>query len=100
MIVSEIRVEDAAEYMKLEEDQYQRELLEAVLEAAKDYVSGYVGLPISSDTGDSLDQHKDISLAVLALVQDMYDNRSMQVDKNNVNKTVESILNMHRRNLL
>jgi len=36
----------------------------------------------------------------MILCQDMYDNRSMYVDKNNLNKVVETILGMHSVNLL
>ena len=38
--------------------------------------------------------------AVLVLVQDMWDTRTLYVDKGNVNRTVESILNLHSINLL
>ena len=31
----------------------------------------------------------------MVLCQDMYDNRSMYVDKNNMNKVVEAVLGMH-----
>ena len=34
------------------------------------------------------------------VVADMYDNRSAYVDKNNANRTVETILDFHRLNLL
>lgn len=47
-----------------------------------------------------LDVYEDLSIAAYVLVQDMYDNRVMYVDKSNVNKVVETILGMHSRNLI
>lgn len=46
------------------------------------------------------DEHPDIAVAVLALARDMYDNRSMTVDKAVCNPTAESILAVHSYNLL
>jgi len=37
---------------------------------------------------------------LLVLVQDMWDNRTLYVDKSNVNKVVDSILGLHAVNLL
>ena len=44
--------------------------------------------------------HEDLAIAALVLCQDMYDNRSVYVDKNTTNKVVETILGMHCVNLL
>jgi hypothetical protein len=46
------------------------------------------------------DKYKDFVIVVYVLVQDMYDNRTLYVDKNNLNKVVETILGMHSINLL
>ena len=43
---------------------------------------------------------EDISIAILTLIADMYDNRAMTVDKKEVNRTAEIILSMHSKNLL
>lgn len=47
-----------------------------------------------------IDAFQDFYIAYMVLCQDMHDNRSMYVDKSNVNKVVESILGMHCVNLL
>ena len=36
----------------------------------------------------------------MVLVQDMYDNRAMYVEKDNINRVVDSILFKHRRNFV
>ncbi len=64
--------------------------IDAMIEAAKQYCIGYTGL-----TASELDEHEDITIAMLVLVGDMYDNRQMYVDKANVNRTAETILGMH-----
>ena len=47
-----------------------------------------------------LDNYPDLTIALYALVQDMYDNRAIYVDKANISDTVSTILNMYRTNLL
>ena len=61
-----------------------------------------IGPPLIIGTGifQQLDQHDDITIAVLALISDMYDNRSVSVKETGVNRIVESILGMHSVNLL
>ena len=51
-------------------------------------------------TETELDSYQDFVVVVLVLVQDMYDNRTMYVDSNNLNTVVETILGMHSTNLL
>lgn len=104
MKVSEITVNDVADYIKIdsEELEEERNILEAILEAAKTYIAEYTGIPKTSDneTDETLDSHEDFWIVVMVLCQDMHDNRSMYVDKSNVNKVVETILGMHCKNLL
>ena len=47
-----------------------------------------------------IDAHEEITIAVLVLIGDMYDNRTRYVDKANLNRTVETILSLHDHNLL
>lgn len=93
MKVSELTRAAVAEYCRvILEDQTETELavLDAMTEAAIRYCIGYTGL-----TREELDAHEDITIAVLTLVGDMYDNRQMTVDKANVNRTADTILGMH-----
>ena len=94
--VSEIAMSDLVDYLRLPElDSSEITLLTTILEAAKKYVYSYTG-----QTEDAIDLLPDCSLAVLCLCQDMYDNRTMYVDKANINETVATILGMYRINLL
>ena len=93
MKVSEITTEIVAEHCRA--DDYREEELQRILDGARAYVRSYTGL---DDT--TIDAHEEFSTAVLVICQDMYDNRSMYVDKNATNKVVETILGMHCVNLL
>lgn len=95
MKVSEIQVSDVANYLRLEEGEYSEALLTSLLNTSKEFIKSYTGLTI-----DQIDEHEDFYIVVMVLCQDMYDNRSMYVDKNNLNKVVETILGMHSINLL
>lgn len=97
MKVSEITFGDICRQLR-EEETYMVEdqaYLEIIKKAAVEYVKSYTGL---DDNG--IDQYEDITIAVLVLISDMYDNRQMYVDKNNVNRVVDTILGMHCLNLL
>ncbi len=93
MKVSEVQPVDLAEFLRL--DDYREDEMQRILDSAKGYIRSYTGL-----TDEEIDTHADFLAAFLVLCQDMNDNRSMYVDKSNVNRVVESILNMHRVNLL
>ena len=54
---------------------------------------------ITENTGvKDLDEYDDFIIVVFILCQDMYDNRTLYVDKSNLNKVVETILGMHSQN--
>ena len=94
--VSEITIKDVADYIRVDEDSN----IETYLNIAKNYISSYTGIPVTSEDGESLDDFPDFIIVVYILCQDMYDNRALYVDKSNVNKVVQTILDMHTRNNL
>ena len=98
--VSDITIYDIAGYLKIDDDSATE--IPTYLNIAKNYISSYTGIPITSDDeeGESLDDFPDFVIVVYILCQDMYDNRTMYVDKNNVNRVVQTILDMHTRNNL
>lgn len=94
MKVSEIKADDVVKYARM--DASGEDISpEALLSAAKSYVKSYTGL-----TDEQMDEHEEISIAVLALCSDMYDNRQMHTDNDKANRVVDSIIGMHSRNLL
>jgi hypothetical protein len=94
--VSEITTSDLADYLNLAEVNTDDSItLSNLLSIAKAYIQGYTGL-----TAAQLDEHADFIIVVLILVQDMYDTRTLYVDNANLNNVVDTILGMHRVNLL
>ncbi len=94
--VSEITVDDIQYYLRLSEvEDNEKKYFETIKDVSIDYILNYTGL-----TKEEIDNYSDLVIVVYVLCQDMYDNRSYYVDKNNVNKVVQSILDMHSRNLI
>lgn len=94
--VSDITAASLAEYLRLVDptlDDYNT--LASLQGVAEAYISQYTG-----KTVEKLDDYPDVVIAVMVLVQDMWDNRALYVDESNVNKVVESILSLHSENLL
>ncbi len=98
MVASDITVKNLADYLKLNYSSLaEEEILElaAFLNAAETFIVDYTGLTLSQ-----IDEHESLTVAIYVLVQDMYDNRTYYVDKNNLNRVVSMILDMHSINLL
>lgn len=94
--VSDITPQDLAEYIRIPDPSSDDiTTLNNLLVVAKVYVGEYTGRTIQE-----LDDFKDVIICILILVQDMWDNRTLYVETNNVNKVVASILNLHSVNLL
>ncbi len=98
MRVSEITVKNLADYLKLDYQSLSEEEISELaifLQAAQSFISDYTGLTL-----EQIDNHETFVVAIYILVQDMYDNRTLYVDKSNLNRVVEMILGMHSVNLL
>jgi hypothetical protein len=70
-------------------------MLNNLIGVAKTFIQNYTGRK-----SEELDNYQDFVIVVFVLVQDMWDNRALYVDKTNLNMVVESILGMHSVNLL
>lgn len=63
--------------------------------AAVGFIMRYTG-----QNAEYLDEHDEFDAVLMALVADMYDNRSLIVDSDKQNPFVMSVLDMHRVNLI
>ena len=95
--ISEITIKDIADYIRL--DDYVESEIETYLNIAKNYISNYTGIQEQGE-GETLDDYADLVIVVYILCQDMHDNRTMYVDSGNINKVVQTILDMHTGNNL
>ncbi len=93
MKVSEIKIKDLMDYIR--PDEYDEAGFENILSAVKGFIKSYTGLD-----DEQIDEHEEFYIAVMILAADMYDNGALYVNTSNLNKTVETILNMHSVNLL
>ena len=96
--VSEIDVQAVANYLRIDADNLdasEEDTLNTLIGVAKSYISNYTG-----QAEENLDNFPDFVIVVYILVQDMWDNRVLYVDKSNLNNTVETILGLHSINLL
>ena len=92
MKVSDITYNDIADYIRLTEvSQEEQNLLTKLIGIAKAFVKDNTGV-------EDLDEFDDFVIVIFILCQDMYDNRSLYVDKTNLNHVVETILGMHSLN--
>lgn len=99
MKIKELTNDNVAAYLKLdlfdEMEEHEQKLVELIKEAAFSYIEAETGL-----SAEEIEQKDDLTIAYLVLCQDMYDNRAMQLDKNTINQTVDTILSRHRVNLI
>lgn len=92
--VSDITVADIADYLRLAElSQSDENTLNSMLNVAINFIKNYTGQT-------DLDQFNDLVAVVFVLVQDMYDNRALYVDKSSLNQFIQSALSLHQVNLL
>lgn len=92
--VSDITVADVAEYLRLPElTPTDENTLGNLIGVAKTFIMNYTGQT-------NLDEFQDFVIVVFILCQDMWDTRTLYVDKSNLNKVVDTILGMHSTNLL
>lgn len=92
--VSDITVADIADYLRLTElSQSDENTLNNMLNVAINFIKNYTGQT-------DLDQFNDLVAVVFVLVQDMYDNRALYVDKSSLNQFIQSALSLHQVNLL
>ena len=94
--VSEITVDEIKTYLRISEiSDKDEKYLETMKNIIIDYIKNNTGL-----TDDDMNKYSDLVAVFYVLCQDLYDTRSYYVDNNNVNVMVQSILDMHSRNLL
>lgn len=94
--VGEITANDVADYIRLDEmTADEKNTLDTLIEVSKAFIMQYTGR-----SAEELDNYSDMVIVVFILCQDMYDNRTLYVDKGNLNRAVEAILGLHCINLL
>lgn len=91
MKLSELTVEHARLHTKAEPC----DLDQFYLDTAKRYVLDYTAVPT-----EEADKDPTFALAALVLFAEFTDNKQLTMDRDQVNRTLQSLLDMHCRNLL
>jgi hypothetical protein len=103
MKVSEISINDLKQYANVFHDEDDN-LFTSILAAGKQFISTYTGLPLEDDPvnniTDSVNDHEDLTIALMVLSNEMYDNRAFVVDNTKLNFVIKQILDSHSVNYL
>lgn len=95
MKISEVEVKDLKNYLNVIHDE-DDPLIRSILYGAKSYIKSYTGL-----STENMDNYDELSIALFIIASEMYDNRSMQIDKTSkANPLIENMLSLHSINLL
>lgn len=98
--VSDITVKDIADYIRLTEiSEEDNNFLTKCLVIAKAYIKSYTGV-------EDLDAYAEFVICVYVICQDLYDNRTLYLNTQTLNNSnyyngvVDTILNLHNKNLI
>lgn len=94
MKLSSLTIEDIKEYSHIYTSE-DNKILDIILSASKNYILSRTGL-----TAEEADTKEDLTIALLTLASEMYDNRAYSVDTDKLNPLVEQILFMYSVNLI
>lgn len=92
MKVSEVTISDVKQSIGYSAADCDR-LLDTYLAAARALIRGYTKL-----TDSEIDEHDDLTTALLCAAGDMFENRSVAVNEATMNPTVKIILNLYAKN--
>lgn len=96
MRISELTAGIIKDYCGISDDDSDDIIEKLLLPAAREYIKGYTGL-----TAEQCDEHEDLSIACMVLVNDMFSQRDYTISMHRqVSPTVKTILGMYAVNYL
>jgi hypothetical protein len=105
MKMSEVSIDELKQYANVYHNEDDN-LFQTILAAGKLFISSYTGLPLIDDPSttdiveDNCNNYEDLTIVLMVLSNEMYDNRAFTVDNNKLNFVVKQILDSHSVNLL
>ena len=94
MGINDINLDILKQYLKVDNTEDDL-ILNLILSSAKAYIKSDTGL-----TEEEINSYEDLTIALLVLCNDMFGNREYTVNNEKINPIIDSILSMHRVNLL
>lgn len=96
MKISEVTYQELMEYARESNDDLEIvKTFDTILVACKAYIKNYTGLSY-----EQMDAKEDLTIALMVLSNELYENRTFTVRDDKVNLVVKTILDMHSINLL
>ncbi|MBZ9635503.1 head-tail connector protein [Clostridium sp. FP1] len=92
--ISQVTLIFVRDYLRLDQEN-DDSFISLCMSSSLAFIKGKTALTI-----EEIDQKEDLTMAYLVLIADMFDTRSYVVEKDKINKIVDCILEMHRRNFL
>lgn len=99
MIISDVTINELKNYCQVYHNEDDA-LFGNILVACKYFISAYTGLPITDPDVDDLDTFEDLTVALLIIASEMYDNRRVQVEFDKIGFVIKQLLDAHSINLL
>jgi uncharacterized phage protein (predicted DNA packaging) len=94
MIISDVTIDDLKNYAHVYHNE-DDSLFTNILLASRSYIQGYTGL-----TYDEMDAKEDLTMVLMVLSNELYDQRTFLMENAKINPMIETILNMYSKNLL
>ena len=93
MNITSLGVIDIARFIKVDLNDNSANELRMLKDGAVAYVSSYTKL-----SKEKLDEHEDLTIAVLIIIAEMFENRTFTVESDSINPIAKSILDLHDHN--
>jgi hypothetical protein len=94
MKISQVTIAELKQYANVYHD-LDDSLFQAILVGATHFITNYTG-----KTGLELDEYEDLTVALMILSNEMYDNRMVTVEHNKCGFVIRTLLDSHSTNLL
>lgn len=93
MNITSLGVIDIARFIKVDLNDNSANELRMLKDGAVAYVSSYTKL-----SKEKLDEYEDLTIAVLIIIAEMFENRTFTVESDSINPIAKSILDLHDHN--
>lgn len=94
MLISAVTPADVKGYLNVFHDEDDR-LIEGITVASKAFILAYTGI-----APELIDGFEDLTIALLILCAEMYDNRAVTVESNKIGFVIKQLLDSHSINLI
>lgn len=94
MKLSDVSLDNVRDFCGISSDTTD-DMVQLIADGAKHFILSQTGLDEAA-----ADEHDDLTLAFMTLVNEMYTNRTYTVDTQNINPFADAIIGQYRTNLL